>query len=85
MAQQFDNDFTGIISKNDRKEKDSHPDIKGQCTVDGVEYWVSGWQKTRKDGSGRFYSLVFKAKDQQPSRATVSCTPGEDDDQDIPF
>jgi hypothetical protein len=55
----------GIVSKNDRKEKDSHPDIKGQCEIDGVQYWISGWRKERKDGTGSFYSLSFEAKDKQ--------------------
>ena len=63
--QKKDND--GIISKNDRKEKDTHPDIKGSATINGREFWISGWKKDRKDGSGSFYSLSFTAKDEQRS------------------
>jgi hypothetical protein len=59
----YDNNMRGLISKNDRKTEDKHPDIKGQCEIDGKEYWISGWQKERKDGTGKFYSLVFQAKD----------------------
>lgn len=62
----YDNNMRGIISKNDRKEKDSHPDIKGQCEINGEEYWISGWQKERKDGSGKFYSLSFEPKQPKP-------------------
>lgn len=67
----YDNNLRGIISKNERKEKDTHPDIKGQCEIDGLQYWISGWRKERNDGSGSFYSLSFEAKDQperQPAR-----------------
>lgn len=61
----YDNNLKGIISKNDRKEKDTHPDIKGQCEIDGVAYWISGWRKERNDGSGSFYSLSFEPKQKQ--------------------
>lgn len=58
-----DNNFTGIISKNERKATEKHPDIKGQCEIDGVQYWVDGWAKTRNSDGGKFYSLAFKRKD----------------------
>ena len=61
----YDNTNRGIISKNDRKEKDTHPDIKGEINVDGTDYWLSGWRKERNDGSGSFYSLSIKRKDAQ--------------------
>ena len=61
MATQYNNN--GIISKNDRKTQENHPDIRGSATVDGVEYWVAGWQKTSTKGT--YYSLAFTLKDGQ--------------------
>ena len=59
----FDNEMTGVLGRNDRKEKDTHPDFKGNATINGVEYWIDAWTKERKDGSGRkFFSLRFKPK-----------------------
>lgn len=94
----YDNNLTGIISKNDRKTDDKHPDIKGQCEINGVNYWIDGWAKSRKSDGGKFYSLRFKAKDQdtkqheRPShdaakaRQTAATSgSGFDDDCDIPF
>lgn len=61
---QYDNNMRGALFKNDRKEKDTHPDYKGQCEINGVEHWVSAWLKDKKDG-GKFLSLSFQVKEQQ--------------------
>ena len=45
----FDNTNRGSIWKNDKKEKDTHPDFTGSLNVGGVEYWVSAWK--RKEGA----------------------------------
>lgn len=84
MAQQYETNMRGTISRNDRKEKDSHPDIKGDCEIDGVAYWIDGWRKDRKDGSGSFYSLSFKAKEGQ-SGARKPAKQASSADEDIPF
>ncbi len=84
---QYDNNMRGIISKNERKTTDKHPDIKGQCEINGVQYWVDGWAKNRNDG-GKFYSLSFKAKEaaKAPTQASAPARGGFDDmDDDIPF
>lgn len=57
----YDNTNSGALFQNDRKEKASHPDFKGSLNVNGVEYWLSGWQKDGKKGS--FVSLSIQAKD----------------------
>jgi hypothetical protein len=79
----YDNELTGLISKNDRKTTDAHPDIKGQCEIGGVQYWISGWMKTRNSDGGKFYSLKFTAKDaaQKPAKQA----PVFDDADDVPF
>jgi hypothetical protein len=88
MSQQYDDNMTGSISRNERKETDKHPDIKGQCEIDGVAYWIDGWQRTRTSDGGKFYSLRFKAKYSPAAKPkpAPSRTPGADDmDDDIPF
>lgn len=76
----YDNNFTGIISRNDKKEKPTHPDQTGQCTIDGVEYWLNGWIKERKDGTGKFLSLSFKPKEARAATSEVaSSSAGQDE------
>jgi hypothetical protein len=83
----YDNTNRGTISKNDRKEKDTHPDIKGSINVDGVEYWLDGWLKTRQADGSKFYSLSVKPKDaprqQQRTPPPSQGSPLEEDE--IPF
>lgn len=88
----YDNTNSGILSRNDRKEKETHPDFKGQINVAGVDYWLSGWVKERKDGTGKFFSLSVKAKDEQPrqpakapAKQTAPANSFDDMDDDVPF
>ena len=87
---QYDNTNSGLLAKNKRKEKDTHPDYSGSINVDGVEYWLSGWLKTGKEGSKlageKFFSLSVRPKDQQRAAATAPApAPAEDFNDDIPF
>ena len=68
----YDNTNSGVVFPNDRKQKSSHPDFKGQCTIktpDGelVEYWVSGWEKEGRKGP--FLSLSFQIKEEKKEDA----------------
>jgi hypothetical protein len=88
MSAKYDNTNRGIISKNTRKEADTHPDIKGQINIDGVEYWLDGWQRQKNDGSGSFYSLSAKRKDAlaaAPKPAQKPAPKRVQEDEDIPF
>lgn len=60
---EYDNNLTGVLFKNDRKEKETQPDYKGSSEIAGVEYWLSAWIKTGKNGN-KFMSLAYTAKDQ---------------------
>ena len=79
-------DNSGSLSRNDRKEQQNHPDYKGKATVDGVEYWLSGWIK---DGeNGKWLSLAFKLKEEQrpaPTTRRAKDEPGDAPESDIPF
>ena len=46
----------GSIFKNDRKEKDTHPDYTGQANVNGTVYNVSAWINESKGGK-KYYGL----------------------------
>ena len=59
---------SGTLNKNDRKEKDTHADYRGQCEIDGVGYWIDAWIKPSKDG-GKFMSLSFKPKQERVGKA----------------
>jgi hypothetical protein len=85
---QYDDTNRGIISKNMRKETEKHPDIKGQINIDGVEYWLDGWQRQKNDGSGSFYSLSAKRKDAPAAPPAPAQKPAQrraQEDEDIPF
>lgn len=74
-------DGQGSLWKNDRKEKDTHPDLTGQIMVEGKMYWISGWAKVH-ESRGKWLSLSVKPKD-QPT-AQPSAKPADGDDS-LPF
>ena len=83
----FDNTNRGSLFRNDKKEKDSHPDYTGSINVDGADYWLSAWIKTSKAGK-KYFSLSVKLKDAPaghvPGKSTTTTAEPEMDD-DIPF
>ena len=91
----YDNTNRGVLFKNDRKEKDTHPNMKGSINVEGVEYWVSAW--TKEGQNGKFISLSLTPKEQTqtavqavkqvaPPQRQQQAAPGvEQLDDDIPF
>ncbi len=70
----YDNTNRGSIWKNDRKEKDEHPDFTGSLNVDGVEYWVSAWK--RKDGAAaKAPALTFSVRPKETKAAAQNERP----------
>lgn len=83
MAKEFDNTDRGVLFKNDDKEKDTHPDYKGNINVGGTDYWLSAWIKDGK--KGKFMSLAIKPKDERQSKPASKPQKAVDDDSEIPF
>lgn len=84
---EHDNTNRGAIWRNEKKEKDTHPDFTGSLDVDGVAYWVSAWK--RKEGAGPkapALSFSVKPKDEQPARAGKPVPAGDfESGSEIPF
>lgn len=59
----YDNTNRGVLRKNDRKEKDTHPEYKGNINVDGQEYWLSAWVKEHENMGGKYFSLSVQKKE----------------------
>jgi len=91
MAGNFQHrELSGSLFKNDRKEQPNHPDYRGDCLIDGVAYWASGWIKTTQRGD-KFLSMAFtrKADKDQPDGdggfSQPRPSPSLGDDEDLPF
>ena len=83
MAKSFEQrDNSGVLWRNERREKETHPNATGTAMIDGIEYYVSAWTKEGK--KGKFQSLSFKRKDSGGERQ-AGTKPRQDEESEIPF
>ncbi len=84
----YDNNDSGMLARNKRKEKDTHPEYTGSVTVGGVEYWISAWVKVGGPGSKlegeKFFSLAFTRKDAK-KEAMPAIKYATNIEDDLPF
>lgn len=84
MAKENDNNNSGVLFRNDRKENDRQPDFKGNAEVNGVQYWVSAWKKTSQSGNS-FLSISFQPKEEQGGSKPAGGNDMTDFDEDLGF
>jgi hypothetical protein len=84
-------DFSGSLFKNQKREKQTHPNATGKAMIGGVLYYVSAWTKEDKNGKP-WQSLSFtKVYEKAPTGERIfpkktTEAPGFDDmPDDIPF
>ena len=77
------NDNSGSLFRNERKEKDTHPGMTGSAMIDGVEYWVNAW--TKEGQKGRWQSLSFKRKEPKTSYDEPRQATADELNDEIPF
>lgn len=53
-------DNSGTLGKAKERTHENSPEYKGKASIDGAEYWVSGWVKQNSQTGERFFSLSFQ-------------------------
>lgn len=79
---------SGSLFNNDRKEKDTHPDFKGQAMLpDGTMVWLSAWRK--ESDRGDWFSVAIepqqKREEQAPRQERSKAVPAPAASYDKPF
>jgi hypothetical protein len=80
----------GSLFKNNKREKDTHPNARGEAMIGGVVYEIAAWTKKDKNGNP-WQSLSFKVKGMNSAGEVKpqaqKTKPGHFDDMtdDIPF
>jgi hypothetical protein len=62
----------GALFRNeDKAEGDNRPNATGKAKIGGIDFWVSAWTKTTKNGD-RFQSLSFKPMNDASSSSRLA-------------
>ncbi len=56
----YDNNMTGVLFRNEKKEKDSQPDYRGSVEIHGEKYKLAGWIRVKKSDGKKFLSLKIE-------------------------
>lgn len=82
----YDNELKGVLFRNENmREGKKDPEYRGNATVGGVDYWLDAWINEKKDGSGKYMALKFRAKEPKPAPSPEQTASADDFNDDIPF
>jgi hypothetical protein len=51
-----------VLFRNEKREKPSQPEFRGEATIDGKRFWVAAWVKEK--GDKKFFSMAFRPADE---------------------
>jgi hypothetical protein len=78
---------SGILFKNERRDRDTSPDYRGTITIEGVQFWMSAW--IREGKKGKFLKLSVQLKEKPVMDESAFGQKGQnghlDDFDEVPF
>lgn len=79
------NEMKGALFPNDKGDNPQRPDLRGEVTIGGVKYSVSGWNNTSKGGKEYVGLQVSEWKEQAAPQAQAPAPAQGAVDDAIPF
>lgn len=64
---EYDNEMRGALFPNNKGDNPNRPDSRGRCTINGVNYRISGWKRTAQATGKPFISLAFTVDEETPT------------------
>jgi len=77
-------DNSGAIFKNTKPKSDKSPPLTGNAMIGGIDYWVSAWSKTDKNGE-KWISFAVTPKNPTAAQSQTSKVDLDLDEDSIPF
>ena len=75
---EYDNNNSGVLFRNAKKENEKQPDYTGSVDIEGTEYWLSGWKRTAKGSGNTFISIKLQDKNESNEQK-------QENKEEIPF
>lgn len=74
MSDKYDNTNSGALFRNDRKEKETQPDLRGKINVEGKDFYISAWSKN-SEKAGKYMSLALTPVEAKETAAAADENP----------
>ena len=87
MSDQYNNELTFRLFKNDKGDNPKRPDYSGEVQIGGVDYKLSGWISEVKSGERagtKYIRGKVERKEATPPRPAQP-QPANIDTEDVPF
>lgn len=68
---QYNNEMRGVLFTNERRDKPSSPHFKGEVTIEGKAYWLSGWFKQDNENIISLSVQEKKPRDNPPQQRSA--------------